>query len=874
MRPSLAAATAGFLLGLYLLLLAGHWAWEHRRQAEAADLIPADAIAALRMPQAGLAKEHAAALHAGKRLLALPYFRQAYLRMQVLDSLAQYSPELREWLYGKDLWVSYHRLGRHALGAVVYAELGHEPARWPELPRQWGEQAGWAFRVRRYRGHELYEWVQPKIDRPILCLSRHHNVWMASEHPELVEACIRQAEGDVPPGPDGLSLRESGDSAAAYLYVNARQVANFHEILAKNDHSGLAPIGWQARLLLDSLGWQVEAHPYIPTGKSAWEDPFGQGEATPSRLPQAVPAYAGALFKAGIRGGEGWLADLKGWAGRAGWEADDPATQALADAALGEWAWVYAPVAEGDAAQALLLRADSQAVADLLNGLPQPEPGIGILPEDCALRRLDWGEPAGQALAYCRGYALVGGSVAQLRAWKEAVAQRQTWPLALSQRPLLEPQRWAWCWQSEQAWPLLERWLALPWLSGLREQQQALLQWEAGGFFCAVPQRVQGRVQASPPPELPEQGALVANLPAPPRTPPQAMPAYGPGRAVVFQDLWNNVRMVDPEGGKRWSIQAGRPLAQPIELLDGLGNGPAAYLFPAGHALRAIDRGGRDIPGFPLPLPALPEHLAVLRRQAGEEALLAIDDALGNAYLYTQRGKPLPGWSPMRYGTPLARPLATATAGGMRFFAAMQAHTLHLNAEGGQTPEGFPIAFSELALVDMALEDGLSLGDMRARVLASRGRVMVIDGHGKIEQQLQLPANGSGDRFLLLRHRGMPSSPQWVWARLGGEYPGIAADVALFEPGGKPLAQVPSPCGEGGIPQYFDFGGQRRYLAITCPEAGKAWLYYLNGQPVLDGPLEADLPIDLAYDPNRQLLELYRHVGKQVLRLAIPAQAP
>ena len=129
-----------------------------------------------------------------------------------------------------------------------------------------------------------------------------------------------------------------------------------------------------------------------------------------------------------------------------------------------------------------------------------------------------------------------------------------------------------------------------------------------------------------------------------------------------------------------------------------------------------------------------------------------------------------------------------------------------------------------------------------------------------------MPTQSLDDRFELLHNQA--GSEGWLWARVGAKTLSKEANVALFDKDGKQLLETAIPCQDDAELRYFDFGNNRRFLAVSCLSSKQTQLYLFNGQ-ALGEAVASDLPIDMAYDDERQALRIYRHLGKETACLLI-----
>lgn len=859
----------GIVLALYFVLNAGFWAWEQRRYTEIRLLIPSNAIAAFQSASIGFAKEDLASTGAGQQLLGLPYFKGVYRQLQELDSMAGKYPPLNAVLYEQQVWYSLHRLSKYELGFIGYVPIGAN-----RLKHAWTQKLlleiaikyNWELRTREYKGFDIVE-IGPSGQPAQWVGTYYKNYYIGSPHALLVEESIRQILGQLPGSLEGMPpFREQMDTTTLFnCYINGNEWLSLWGVISEETNN-IRGLGWYWKVSVDNHLMKLKGQSFWPYQQAQWGDLLDNATASPSGLLSVIPFQTAFVLKGGVRDGRVVENILRKIFHE---EAIINIDNDLLEAAQKEWAYLSGDI--------LLLQADSSAVYEYAEGLENDGSGIFQVEEEHQLRLGNSESKRLKYLAYEGGYCALGVDYASLQQWKQAVRQERTWLVEEAFLPLKEEQQWAFCWNTEQAWPLVLNQLSKPWKSLLQAQQLELLQLEAGGAYVNGGKEVEvvldfhqalladkqeqslvGQKDESTP-------RYLTVMPAAARTAPQVLPQLTLEKqahvnGIIFQDRWNNVRLLGERGQRLWSVGVGRPLTQAPKAIDYYRNGRWQYFFYANNGLFIVDRLGRAINKFPMYFPYKIAHAQIIDRGEGADYLFLLDDPQGNAYMYLQRGEPVSFWQPLRYSGGLVQAPQAVPMGQNWLVGALQADLLNLHDLQGNPIKGFPITFPELLLKDFEITSGYQLSEVVIRILVSKGQVIKVDGLGNIIDKQQLPAQALDDRFEILRNEG--GDEGWLWARVSAATQSESANVALFSIEGKRLLRVPISCPEDAQVQYFDFGNQRRFLAVTCLKEEQTQLYLFNGQ-ALGGPIASSLPIDIMYDDARKALRVYRHLAKE-----------
>lgn len=871
---SLITLTVYAVICLLGFSMVGYWSWLKWHTATIEEVIPHQAIVVVQVPAIGDTKEQVAATISGQRLMAIPEMQRLYQQLQALDSLSQQpdsvtyiSKAIRESLYQQPWWFSLHRTSKERLDWLSYTQLpaffegdSIQAALLRASVSSLKKQQEGYWRKRIYRKMVLHEWVDSLHNSVIYCVSKYKNIGIGSTSPTLVEDAIRTGSEVAEEQIKALPVRFE-PSEKIQLYWNGFQADELLETLTEQQASEGWPYGWMGTLNFSGQQVQVEATPFSPHGLEEWEGRWATGSR--STIWPLIPEQTAWVVRYAIEDGDDWWEQQA--PPHAAVEKEEQAVQFL-NCISDEYALLQLPEYQGERRQIMLIKADSAKFLEWTEQLPT----VGILPKNHPIGKII-GRKEPVSFTYEKGYIAFASNQQLLAAWRSDIQEANTWinpPLSHKKSSIYV------AWNSLQAWPWLLEQANSSWREWFERQQLFLTQLRTGAIALDQEEGMLMVGWMAPMNTLEEiedgsmlQPILQVKLPAKGKLAPQTLRLEGKPleeAQVFFQDSWNNVKQVGPDGKVVWSIHTGSALKQPLEVFRGIEGRNSGIAFTAKNKLLMRNIKGKPMYGGRRFLPFTPAHYTLAQTATGK-TIIAIDDPLGNAYLYDLKGRVIYPWRPLRHNAPLIQPLEVVNAAGETIILALQEDALRAHNLEGKALEGFPLTFSDLYIKDWEVEKGNILDNTYIWLLASRGRISQVNLKGNIAQTLQLPASSLEDRFYILRshHTG---SQRWYWLRKEPQSEG-KEKYYIYTHLGEEVMSMTVPT-QGGKLQYFDFGGGLEFLSVSWEQRKESQVFFFNGEPCAE-PFASEAQIAMQYDSKKQDLIIYRFKGKtlQVNRL-------
>lgn len=330
---------------------------------------------------------------------------------------------------------------------------------------------------------------------------------------------------------------------------------------------------------------------------------------------------------------------------------------------------------------------------------------------------------------------------------------------------------------------------------------------------------------------------------------------------LVLQDQNNVLYVINSAGEQVYSQPLSGPLVSEAFQIDYFKNGKLQLLLATADRLYAIDRLGDPLPGYPLMLPDEKiSQLNLLDYDQTREYRYFIGTEKGNLWLLDKSGKPLEGWSPLALGEQLiGTPLHVRVPGKGDFMVALsKSGKLSLFNRKGEPQPGSPIQlpkgnYSPLAIRDRSASPSLA-------VLTEGGELMGASFTGEPLQKKQLLKTTREDHFRLLTDQKGTASLLVIEQ---------FSKVQVLDMKEKQVLNLPVAGNQAWI-GYFDFGPERKIIAVTDLKLAQGYLYDLAGNLLITSPLQSDREIQVSHQPSSGQYLIRTRTGKTVLEYLIP----
>ncbi|MEH0157919.1 hypothetical protein V6R21_27865 [Limibacter armeniacum] len=327
---------------------------------------------------------------------------------------------------------------------------------------------------------------------------------------------------------------------------------------------------------------------------------------------------------------------------------------------------------------------------------------------------------------------------------------------------------------------------------------------------------------------------------------------------ILFQDQHNKLICADTKGNQLWAFNLDAPIAEGIHKLHYFGKKEDLITFAAGNKIYAITVSGKMHRGFPLSLPPyiqFEQFMAFKHPKKNEQYCLAAVDGYGQMYITHTDGKFLSGWAPQKLLEPLVTPPHYKEANGKGYlFTLSDKGKVSAFDINGKPIKGFPMQFGIPVSTNGSLQKNdnqLSFG-----FISDEGAFATVDQDGKVTERLELHEEFPNGYFQMVVDE--IEQKKWLLTVQNGKV------LKVLNQRGQLIFKVPHLFNHDPIIQYFDFGVDAEVLSFTLPETQLTYLFYINGEPVLDKPLPSNQNIRMEYVSSEKAFKVYT-VHKQKL---------
>ncbi|MBC6367077.1 hypothetical protein [Algoriphagus sp. AK58] len=329
---------------------------------------------------------------------------------------------------------------------------------------------------------------------------------------------------------------------------------------------------------------------------------------------------------------------------------------------------------------------------------------------------------------------------------------------------------------------------------------------------------------------------------------------------LILQDLNHHLYLINSAGEQVFSQTLSGPIISDVFQIDFYKNGKLQILFATSDRLYAIDRLGNFIPGFPLSIPGEKiSQLNLVDYEQSREYRYFISTEKGNLWLLDKTGKQLEGWNPLSLGeSTLGAPFHIRVPGKGDFMVAQgnSGKVFFFNRRGEHQP-GSPLSLGGAITTPLRITQGNSTF---ISAVTQNGEVIGASFSGEILYRNQLVKNNRDDRFDLISDQLRQSF--LILVRQFNK-------TIVLNDKEETLISLPI-SDEKAWFGYFDFGSNRKILAVTDPEQGFGYLYDLAGNLLTNTPLESEGEIQITHRPSLSQLIIRTRSGSKVFEYVIP----
>lgn len=342
-------------------------------------------------------------------------------------------------------------------------------------------------------------------------------------------------------------------------------------------------------------------------------------------------------------------------------------------------------------------------------------------------------------------------------------------------------------------------------------------------------------------------------------TPPFVVTNHNNGsREVVFQDLDNQLYLIDNQGVVQWKKSLDSHINGHVSQVDYYNNRKLQYLFFTDSAIHLVDRNGDDVENFPkqldMELP-LGDH-RVIDYDNTKRYRYAGADRRGNIYLYNKEGALLEGWNPKAIGSQLLDVPEHVRIRGRDCFVMVEATgKVHLTNRRGEYYPGFPYNTGKRLAGDVRITKGSDFTRSEVVVTSDNGEVIQVNFLGAVRSRNQLLRPDVRSRFQLLRDK------------LNTGYAVLRRDVTqavLINEEGTELFSIPLTMATNADFGFYNFRNDSEVFVVRDIGGREVSIYNKEGKLITAVPLAADAAVGIIYHQSRGEYELFVNFANQM----------
>jgi hypothetical protein len=332
-------------------------------------------------------------------------------------------------------------------------------------------------------------------------------------------------------------------------------------------------------------------------------------------------------------------------------------------------------------------------------------------------------------------------------------------------------------------------------------------------------------------------------------------------KEIVLQDSGLQVHQIDADFNTIWSKNIGDRIVSDIQQIDYYKNGRLQIIFASKRQIHIIDRTGEYVAGFPKNIPGDRDlaFISVIDYDNSKNYRYAIANTQGNVYLTDKDVKPLDGWAPKKFDSPLTQAPKHHRIGKRDVIAVVQTNgKVHLLERRGFEMKNFPIDLKSNLEGGFFIRETNDLKSSSIHIITPTGELVEFSLEGKTINRKQIYKSDAETKFKILDD---VSEESFLIVRSTGRKYEILNESTevLFEKDYFTDAAL--------ILQYYKLGGGNNYVAFIDPSSKYLYLYNLTGKMMTSGPISAQTAITMRRMDNK--FQLYRSSGANLEMLLL-----
>lgn len=329
---------------------------------------------------------------------------------------------------------------------------------------------------------------------------------------------------------------------------------------------------------------------------------------------------------------------------------------------------------------------------------------------------------------------------------------------------------------------------------------------------------------------------------------------------IIVQDENNILHLINSAGEEVYSLPLSGPILSETFQIDFYKNGKLQILLATSDQLYAIDRLGNSLPGFPISLPGEKiSQINLVDYDRKKEYRYFISTEKGDLWLFDKTGNPLEGWKPLSLGEKtIGAPFHIRIPGKGDFMIAQtKSGKIYFFNRRGEKQPGSPLELGNSLVSPFSISHATPNS---LTVVSHGGEVITGSYSGEISSRKQMVKTNRDDRFELLSDH-----KQEGFIILLRQF----NKTLVVNEKEETIISLPISSQEAFF-NYYDFGNQRKILAVTDPEQGFGYLYDFSGNLLTNAPLESEGEIEISHQTDLGQFIIFTRSGKRILEYVIP----
>lgn len=327
-------------------------------------------------------------------------------------------------------------------------------------------------------------------------------------------------------------------------------------------------------------------------------------------------------------------------------------------------------------------------------------------------------------------------------------------------------------------------------------------------------------------------------------------------KEIIVQDSTFRIHQLASDFSSLWSQDIGESIITDVTQIDYYKNGKLQIIFATKGQIHVIDRLGQYVAGFPKNIPGDRDldHMSIIDYDNSKNYRYALANTKGEVYLTDKDVKPLEGWSPLSFDSPLIQAPRHYRIGRKDVIVVVQTNgKVNALERRGFSLKNFPIDLESNIEGDFFVRETNDLKTTAIHLITTQGESRAFSLEGQLLSRKQIYKPSAETYFTLLRD--IASESFLIVRRTQQKYE-ILNETGSTLFGKDYFSDKPL------VMQYYKLGGGNNYLLFIDPNGNYMYMYDLSGKLMTARPLAASTPISIIRFDNT--LHIYRGINNSL----------